>query len=144
MPALGGKPWVALIVRSERAKTECSFDVKVPHRWPSCNPKGHQARFLAAPKCWNHLTGRLYMRTTVPHCWRPNQVRHAEEAGAAAAIVYDDVYEALIIMSKPRDHPEPGIPAVFVAQKTGIVVRKLMTPASTLVRITPVRARAPV
>ena len=67
------------------------------------------------------------------------QVRHAEEAGAAGAIVYDDVYEALIIMSKPRDHPEPGIPAVFVAQKTGIVMKKLMTPASTLVRITPVR-----
>ena len=70
------------------------------------------------------------------------QVLHAEQAGAAGAIVYDDVYEALIIMSKPRDHAEPGIPAVFVAQKTGIVMKKLMTPASTLVRITPVRARA--
>lgn len=62
-----------------------------------------------------------------------------EEAGAIAAIVYDDVNEALIIMSKPRDHVETGIPAVFVAQKTGIVMRKLMTPGLTLVRITPVR-----
>ena len=67
------------------------------------------------------------------------QVKHAEEAGASAAIVYDDVYEALIIMSKPRDHGEPGIPSVFVAQKTGIVMKKLMTPGSTVVRITPVR-----
>ena len=25
----GNKPWIALIMRSERAKTECSFDVKV-------------------------------------------------------------------------------------------------------------------
>ena len=70
----------------------------------------------------------------------PRQVKHAEDAGASGAIVYDDVYEALIIMSKPRDHAEPGIPSVFVAQKTGIVMRKLMTPGATIVRITPVRA----
>ena len=66
-------------------------------------------------------------------------MKHAEDAGASGAIVYDDVYEALIIMSKPRDHAEPGIPSVFVAQKTGIVMRKLMTPGATIVRITPVR-----
>ena len=66
------------------------------------------------------------------------QVKHAEEAGAAGAIVYDDVYEALIIMSKPRDHVEPGIPSVFVAQKTGIVMKRLMSPGSTIVRIAPV------
>ena len=71
------------------------------------------------------------------------QVKHAEEAGASGAIVYDDVYEALIIMSKPRDHAEPGIPSVFVAQKTGIVMKKLMTPGSTIVRITPVRLPTP-
>lgn len=40
------------------------------------------------------------------------QVRNAEGAGAIAAIVYDDVYEPLIIMSKPPDHPDPGIPSV--------------------------------
>lgn len=67
------------------------------------------------------------------------QVHHAEQAGAVGAIVYDDVYEALIIMSKPRDHEDPGIPAVFVAQKTGIMVKKLMSPGATIVRITPVR-----
>ena len=68
-------------------------------------------------------------------------MKHAEDAGASGAIVYDDVYEALIIMSKPRDHAEPGIPSVFVAQKTGIVMRKLMTPGATVVRVTPVRPR---
>lgn len=68
----------------------------------------------------------------------PAQVHNAELAGAAAAIVYDDVYEALIIMSKPRDHPEPGIPAVFVSEKAGIIMRKLMTPGVTRVRIVPV------
>jgi hypothetical protein len=67
-------------------------------------------------------------------------VRHAEAAGAIAAIVYDDVYEALIIMSKPRDHPDPGIPAVFVSMKAGIIMRKLMTPGLTRVRIVPVSA----
>lgn len=66
------------------------------------------------------------------------QVHNAELAGAAAAIVYDDVYEALIIMSKPRDHEDPGIPAVFVSEKAGIIMRKLMTPGVTRVRIVPV------
>lgn len=70
------------------------------------------------------------------------QVHNAELAGASAAIVYDDVYEALIIMSKPRDHPEPGIPAVFVSEKAGIIMRKLMTPGITRVRIVPVRQLA--
>ena len=70
-------------------------------------------------------------------------MKHAQEAGASGAIVYDDVYEALIIMSKPRDHPEPGIPAVFVAQKTGIVMKRLMSPGATIVRITPVRIFLP-
>lgn len=67
------------------------------------------------------------------------QVHNAELAGASAAIVYDDVYEALIIMSKPRDHPDPDIPAVFVSEKAGIIMRKLMTPGVTRVRIVPVR-----
>ena len=67
-----------------------------------------------------------------------SQVRHAELAGASAAIVYDDVYEALIIMSKPWEHPEPGIPAVFVSQKAGIIMKKLVTPGLTRVRIMPV------
>lgn len=62
----------------------------------------------------------------------------AELAGASSAIVHDDVYEALIIMSKPRDHPDPGIPAVFVSEKAGIIMRKLMTPGVTRVRIMPV------
>lgn len=64
------------------------------------------------------------------------QVRHAEQAGAMAAIIYDDQYEALIIMSKPLGHPDPGIPAVFVTQKTGIIVKRLMTEGVTVVRIT--------
>lgn len=29
VPVLDTKPWIALIVRSERARTDCSFDVKV-------------------------------------------------------------------------------------------------------------------
>lgn len=68
------------------------------------------------------------------------QVRHAQQAGASAAIVYDDVYEALIIMSKPRDHPDPGIPAVFVSEKAGIIMKKLITPGQTRVHIVAVRS----
>ena len=60
-----------------------------------------------------------------------------------AAIIYDDKYEALIIMSKPADHTSPGIPAVFISQKSGLVLKKLMTPGVSLVMITPVRQPAP-
>ncbi|KAK9809940.1 hypothetical protein WJX72_002135 [[Myrmecia] bisecta] len=92
VPVTDSKPWIALIVRSQRVHTNCTFDFKV---------------------------------------------RHAETAGASAAIVYDDVYESLIIMSKPQENPEPGIPAVFVSQKTGVMMKKLMSPGVTIARITP-------
>lgn len=61
------------------------------------------------------------------------QVRNAEKAGASAAIVFDDAYEALIIMSKPLGNPEPGIPSVFVSAKAGLVMMKLLVPGQMLV-----------
>lgn len=67
-------------------------------------------------------------------------MRHAEQAGAAAAIVYDDAYEPLIIMSKPAGRVSPGIPSVFVSQKSGIIMKKLMTPGVTVAHIMPVRS----
>ena len=62
-------------------------------------------------------------------------MRNAQEAGAIAAIVYDNVYEPLIIMSKPLGHPDPLIPAVFASQKTGIVMQKFLTTGTVIVRI---------
>jgi E3 ubiquitin-protein ligase RNF13 len=52
--------------------------------------------------------------------------------------VFITLPQALIIMSKPRDHPDPSIPAVFVSEKAGIIMRKLITPGQTRVRIVPV------
>ena len=75
------------------------------------------------------------LRHTLPQL----QVRHAQQAGAAAAIVYDNAYEPLIIMSKPAGHASPGIPAVFISQKSGIIMKKLMTPGVTIAHIMPVR-----
>jgi len=46
----------------------------------------------------------LIARAQRPHptnCTFDVKVRNAERAGASAAIVFDDAYEALIIMSKP-------------------------------------------
>ena len=54
------------------------------------------------------------------------QVMHAQEAGAAAAIVYDNIYENLVIMSKPLGHPDTAIPAVFVSQHSGFILSKLL------------------
>ena len=70
------------------------------------------------------------------------QVRNAQEAGAIAAIVYDNVYEPLIIMSKPLGHADPDIPAVFVAQKTGVVMQKFLTTGTVTVRIIQVSHRS--
>lgn len=47
--------------------------------------------------------------------------------------------QALIIMSKPPGNPEPNIPAVFVSQKAGIIMKKLLALDDIRVNITPVR-----
>ena len=65
-------------------------------------------------------------------------MRNAESAGAVAAIVYDNVYEALIIMAKPLGNPDPDIPAIFVSQKSGIVMRKMVSTGITYAEINPV------
>jgi E3 ubiquitin-protein ligase RNF13 len=72
-------------------------------------------------------------------------VQHAADAGAVAAIVYDDVYESLIIMSKPRGHPDPLIPSVFITQRAGLLIRSLMDLGEdVMVQITPVSVIVPV
>ena len=38
-------------------------------------------------------------------------------------------------MSKPLGHEEPAIPAVFVAQKTGILMQKFLTTGTVTVQI---------
>lgn len=63
------------------------------------------------------------------------KVRNAQQAGAIAAIIYDDTFEPLIIMSKPLGHEDPAIPAVFVAQKTGILMQKFLTTGTVTVQI---------
>ena len=47
--------------------------------------------------------------------------------------------QSLIIMSKPAGRPDVGIPAVFVSQKAGIIMRRLMTPGESIAVIVPVR-----
>ena len=70
-------------------------------------------------------------------------MHNAQQAGASAAIVYDDTFEPLIIMSKPLGHSDPGIPAVFVSEKTGIVMQKFLTTGTVTVQIIQVcQARA--
>ena len=51
------------------------------------------------------------------------------------------VAQSLIIMSKPAGHPDVGIPAVFVSQKAGIIMHRLITPGESVAVIIPVRRR---
>lgn len=69
-------------------------------------------------------------------------MQNAQQAGAIAAIIYDDSFEPLIIMSKPLGHPDPAIPAIFVAQKTGLVMQKFLTTCTVTVQIIQVRITA--
>eukprot|EP00873_Tetraselmis_striata_P010111 jgi/Tetstr1/430375/TSEL_020187.t1 len=71
-----------------------------------------------------------------PNCTFDAKVRRAQEAGAVAAIVYDDAAEPLIIMSKPVDAPEPLIPSVFVSKQTGVVIKRMMREGETIVSLT--------
>ncbi len=43
-------------------------------------------------------------------------------------------------MSKPAGHSDVDIPAVFVSQKAGIIMRRLITPGESVAVIIPVRA----
>ncbi|KXZ55788.1 hypothetical protein GPECTOR_2g1338 [Gonium pectorale] len=76
------------------------------------------------------------------NCTFDIKVMNAQAAGAMAAIVYDDLYESLIIMSKPKGHPDPDIPSVFMSQKAGMIMKKLMTLDVVRVRITPLSSVA--
>lgn len=44
-------------------------------------------------------------------CTFEDKIRYAEEAGAIAAIVHDDVAEPLVVMAKRPSSPHPGIPS---------------------------------
>ncbi|WPT18143.1 Receptor-like proteiny region, transmembrane domain- and RING domain-containing protein 2 [Picochlorum sp. SENEW3] len=67
------------------------------------------------------------------------KVSHAEAAGASAAIIYDDLYEGLLIMSKPLGNPDPGIPSVFIDKNSGYLFKTLLQAGSLVqVIITPV------
>lgn len=65
------------------------------------------------------------------------KISNAAEAGAIAAIVYDDVYEPLIIMSKTSENPDPEIPAVFLSLRTGEVILHLIEGGETYTEIFP-------
>jgi hypothetical protein len=49
-----------------------------------------------------------------------------------AAVVYDDVFEPLILMAKDPRHPDPFIPSAFVTQKSGILMKRLMVEGETV------------
>ncbi|GAB4815028.1 hypothetical protein N2152v2_002074 [Parachlorella kessleri] len=98
----------------------------------ACEPQ--RLSHIGAP--WVALVVRSQEK--LKNCTFDVKVSNVEAAGAIAAIVYDDIYEPLIIMSKPADHADPGIPAVFVSERSGVMLKRLMTPGLTTVEITPI------
>ena len=68
---------------------------------------------------------------------------HSEQPFKALAQQMSQCHHAqsLIIMSKPAGHPDVDIPAVFVSQKAGIIMHRLITPGESIAVIIPVRAQ---
>ena len=74
---------------------------------------------------WIALIARSRHDKKSSRCTFDMKVRNAEEAGAIAALVYDDLYEGLIIMSKSTENEEPRIPSVFVSKESGQLLKTL-------------------
>ncbi|KAL4424011.1 hypothetical protein ABPG75_001312 [Micractinium tetrahymenae] len=70
-------------------------------------------------------------------CTFDMKVAHAEQAGAIAAIIYDDVFEPLVLMAKDPRHPDPFIPAAFVSHRSGLMMKRLTEEGKTVVTLTP-------
>lgn len=74
-----------------------------------------------------------------PGCPFAYKVDNAAKAGASAAIIYDDMYEGLLVMSKPEEGEEPSIPSVFISRDSGYLLKTLLlTGGIVQVIITPV------
>lgn len=59
-------------------------------------------------------------------CHFATQVYHVQKAGASAAIVYDDVEEALLIMGRSDSDASPTIPSTFVSMATGELLKSVL------------------
>lgn len=92
----------------------------------------------AAGQMWIALITRNHQPNS--NCTFDQKVHNAEASGASAVIVYDNVDGPLVIMAKPGDHPEPGIPAVFVTRSSGLEMLRLLTPGVIVVVIMPAGA----
>eukprot|EP00038_Savillea_parva_P006173 m.162143 g.162143 ORF g.162143 m.162143 type:complete len:358 (-) comp12149_c0_seq1:83-1156(-) len=83
------------------------------------------SRIQEAPKGQNYIA---LIERGGTNCTFTMKVRHAQEAGFAAAIVYDDEDSSdLVIMESDSDHNiDIGIPSVFVSQTSGhFIIYKL-------------------
>lgn len=75
----------------------------------------------------------------MPGCPFSYKVENAAKAGAAAAIIYDDLYEGLLLMSKSEEDEEPPIPSVFISRDSGYLLKTMLLTGSTVqLIITPV------
>lgn len=126
----------------------CVYLCRTKHHWADCaTPLSINSVRSKDPSClfssWSIHTPTVNSRNEA--IWKCEatltlhlQVRNAEDAGAIATIVYDNIYEALIIMAKPLGNPDPSIPAVFVSQKAGIVMQRMALAGDTYAEILPV------
>jgi E3 ubiquitin-protein ligase RNF13 len=86
---------------------------------------GSSHEYIESDLPWIALISRSRHDKKSSRCTFDIKVRNAEEAGAVAALVYDDLYEGLIIMSKSAENEEPRIPSVFVSKESGQLLKTL-------------------
>eukprot|EP00890_Picochlorum_soloecismus_P001878 jgi/Picsp_1/2691/NSC_00921-R1_protein len=86
---------------------------------------GSKYEYIESDLPWIALIARSRHDKKSSRCTFDVKVRNAEEAGAVAALVYDDLYEGLIIMSKSAENEDPTIPSVFVSKESGQLLKTL-------------------
>jgi hypothetical protein len=114
----------------------CRYPVKVDKKAVNALHKADGLPWIALIRR-SHNVG--FVDSSNPGCPFSYKVENAAKAGAAAAIIYDDIYEGLIVMSKSEDGEEPTIPSVFISRDSGYLLKTLLLTGSNVqLIITPV------
>lgn len=104
--------------------------IKVSDPLDACS----ELHIAGTPQPWIVVISRAQDKSRL-NCTFDVKVRNAQNAGAIAAIVYDDIYEPLVVMSKPPSSPDSSIPAVFVSQQAGAAL--VAAPSGAKLRMVP-------
>jgi len=102
-----------------------SGDLKVAEPLRACSP-------LKNPEYTEPWVALIQRSPPSEECSFIMKAKHAEEAGAVAAIVFDYVEGMLLPMAKKREDPDVLIPTVFISLSSGEMLQTIMDDPRTM------------